>query len=181
MNPKYLLSMLIFFIAVLGIYFYFVKSSGTLSESEELVSAANAIGYYLTPAHLSRSQFSAAYDNPKPSDFVSYLFSGMGAAEFPAVGGVMDEYERESLIMARQPVPPRDISYVSRFVDTLKNKQIVVKFDDSRGVVIAEGYSDPKMSAEFTKEWKLNKVIAAPGVDMMFRENKEYGVSYKSF
>src|SRR5262245_51585341 len=49
----------------------------------DLRQAAGVVAYTLRATNLSRSMFSAAHPNGKPSEWVSYWFSDMGVAEWP--------------------------------------------------------------------------------------------------
>lgn len=144
----------------------------------ELEKAAEVIRYLLIPKNLKRSAFSAAFDNPTPKDFVSYIFSPMGSAEWPTP---MDEYEREQMQAIGAPITPANVGFNALTVSGQYNRQIVVKYDNERNKVIAEGYTDPSSDAIFVKEWELVRVKPAVGVKEMFESNKGMGLSYQSF
>lgn len=144
----------------------------------ELEEAARVVHYMVAPRNLSRSMFSAAFPDQKPSQFVSYLFSSMGRAEWPTPA---TDFEREQLKSIGAPATPQDVAFVSRTLDPKKGKQLVVKFDDRRSVVIVEGYVDPDEPPVLTREWALKRVSPAPGVMEIYRSNAELGMSDHSF
>ena len=51
--------------------------------------------------------------------------------------------ELKAMKMIDKPISPHNVSFLPLFTDPLKGKQLVVKFDDDRGVVIVDGYLDP--------------------------------------
>ncbi len=149
------------------------------SEPPELKKAAHIIKYMMASKNLSRSAFSVAFDNPTPSQFVSYIFSVMGSAEWPP--SVM-EMSPDEAKMSGIPLMPEGIAYVSREKDMEKGKQIVVNYDDGRGVVIVKGFTDPKEEAVLLREWSLPKKIKpAPGAKDMYDSNLQMGMSIQSF
>ena len=150
---------------------------------EELSQAASVITWVIAPANLERSQFAAAFPDCKPSEFVNYFFSTMGASEMPPseAEAEMDPIVRDQAESIRMPLSPANVAFVSRNPDLKMGKQLVLKFDDARGVVIAEGYIDPNEAPEFVREWKLEKVTPLPFVKEIFQSNVEMGMRYTSF
>jgi len=61
-----------------AIYGWTLTSCGGQSSDPGLEKAAQVIQYMMVPRNLSRSAFSVAFTDPKPSNFVSYIFSPMG-------------------------------------------------------------------------------------------------------
>lgn len=147
----------------------------------ELVQAADAFEDMLEPINLSRSMFVVAFPGGKPSQFVSYLFSDMGAAEWPPSEAWAGEIEREQMEAVGQTLLPADVAIVSRSPDLGRGKQLVIAYDNKRGVVIGRGYVDPATEPTFTREWKLPQVEPAPGVEMIYQTNLELGMSAQSF
>jgi len=147
----------------------------------DLNDAAKVIQYMMKPSHLARSAFAAAFSDPKPSEFVSYIFSEMGATEWPAADTGADELEREQMMAMGAPMLPAGVAFVPRMVDPERGRQLVVKFDDSRGVVIVVGYEDPAQVPVFKREWVLPHVDPVPGVRAMYQAGLQAGMSYQSF
>ncbi len=145
----------------------------------ELNQAAKVIKFMMKPSNLSRSSFSVLFEQHKPSEFVSYIFSEMGAAEWP-LGGGFDDPEQLKAIGA--PVPPADVTFTSRKPDKTNKKQIVVGFDDDKGVVTIAAYLDPTKPPVFEREWKLaTSIKSAQGIEEMTQSNLQMGISYQSF
>jgi hypothetical protein len=149
-------------VVILAGFFWGCADSG----SPELAQAVNAIRYLSAPTQLSRSAFAAAFaeEEGKPSQYVSYLFSQLGtAAGIPLIP--------ENVFLA--PLEP-DLEVKSKL-------QLVVRFDDERGVIIVDGYTNPAQKPLFTQEWPLPKVSPAPGVQELFESQVETGASYQAF
>ncbi len=103
-----------------------------------LEQAVSALKYMTTQRFLSRSAFSSIYPAGKPSEFVSYLFSDIGSAEWPIA---FDEGEAEQLRSARIPAIPRDLPIIPYKPDPAVDMQVVVRADDAAGKVIIEAYA----------------------------------------
>jgi hypothetical protein len=158
-----------------------LTSGCDLQPPSDLDQAAKVIQYMMKPNHLARSAFAAAFSDPKPSQFVSYLFSEMGAAEWPAADTLADELEREQMKAIGAPMLPAGVAFVPRMVDPERGRQLVVMFDDSRGVVIVVGYENPAQTPVFKREWILPHVDPVPGVRAMYQAGLQAGMSYQSF
>lgn len=141
----------------------------------EMTRAANVIYTMMNPNQLSRSAFSVAFEDGKPSQFVSYIFSDMGRAEWP------DITDSPDYMVDQKYKPALDVSIVPLSVDLNKGKQIVVTYNDLKNVVIVLGFMDPYQKPVLKKEWKLPKVIPVPGVEEMYRANLEMGLSVQAF
>ncbi len=86
-----------------------------------------------------------AYPDEKPSEFLQYIFSPMGAAEWPPMsGGVEFSLEEEQMMRrAGQPFIPEGLMFENGQPSPAHGDQIVLQADDARGVIIAEAYADP--------------------------------------
>lgn len=150
-------------------------------EPIELKQAAHAIYWMMAPLQRSRSAFSAAFQNPKPSQFVSYLFSDMGAAEWPPSEDYPDIIELEELKRARLPVIPAGVSYSPLKPDVNKGKQIVVKYNDDKNIIIVEGYIDPQQQPVLLRTWDFLPASVTTQAKFIFDSNRAMGLSYQSF
>ena len=141
------------------------------------------IDYMMKPINLSRSGFYVGFPNGKPSQFVSYLFSSMGSAEWPYSEAIAekDPILREQSEAIRAPLIPKNVAFVSRTPDLSQETQVVLKFDDARNIVILEGYENPKEKSILKKEIKLIKVQPIEFAEMIFWSNAELGMSIQSF
>ena len=152
--------------------------SGT-TDDPELKRAIKASASLLLPKNLSRSAFYAAYPNGTPSDYVSYYFSSMGSAEWPPYEGG-GEFSAEEMKMAGMSAIPQNVKVYPRNINpTHIGKQIIIKADNTRGVIIFEGYLLPSdTQAALVVEKKLPKVKASEFATMTFRSNQQMGIGY---
>lgn len=147
----------------------------------DLAQAADVIHYMMKPLHLSRSVFYVAFPDGRPSQFVSFIFSDMGAAEWPLSEAWADEMEREQMKAIGAPLVPEGVAFVPLSPDPDAGRQLVVKFDDSRGMVIVEGYVDPTQDPVLTREWKLSKVEPEPFMEAIYQSSVDLGMSDQAF
>ncbi len=70
----------------------------------ELNQAKSFVQYLTSKRFLSRSAFKHVYPEKKPSQFVNYLFSTIGSAEWVVTG---DPFEEEQMRSIRIPIPPQ--------------------------------------------------------------------------
>ena len=123
-------------------------------EPIELRRAAAVVKYIMAPHHLRGSSFLAVFPEGKPSDFVIWMFSTFGTSEWPPREDG-DPMELEQAKSIRMPVIPKDVYLVPREPDPEKRKQLVIKSDDPRGLIIIEGYLNPHEPPALRREWKL--------------------------
>lgn len=128
-----------------------VACSKAPSPPPELEQAVAVVGYLASSRYINRSMYSATFETGTPSEFISYLFSSMGAAERPEPAS------------ARQPGSsgppgwPDDIGFHALQPRAGGGKQVVVVPDDARGVIIAEGYVDPAAKPVLRREFVMAK------------------------
>jgi len=137
------------FLLMLPMFFMDWSSAGDYPQLER---AGHVVRYMSTPSQLQRSSFIAFYPEGKPSDFVSWMFSEMGAAGWPPSEWELDPMEQEGLRTAGIPIIPKDVRIYSRLKKD-GSKQIVVKADDGRGLLLIEGYLAPEQPPVVTKQW----------------------------
>lgn len=161
----------------------------------ELRQAARAMHQMTTRSILSRSCFYVAYPDGSPSDFVDYLFSPLGAAEWPPRDGrtapgeelspdqaIMREtmaFEAEQAKAAGLAVLPGSvrISRMQRRDPTAK--ELVLRPDDSKGVVVATGYMANQSEPVTASEWKLPTGSPDQGVRQVCNSNIEMGIGIR--
>lgn len=144
----------------------------------ELKRGVQMIRWMTAPAQLSRSMYSAIQDG-KASTWVGYFFSDMGAAEWPETeeAAERDPMIAEQAKSAGLPLAPKGISYSANQPDPAKGRQIVLKADDTRSIIIVEAYDSPSAKPLMVDEIPLSKVDPAPGVAEMARSAMETGMS----
>jgi hypothetical protein len=149
------------------------------SAPPEIEQAARAMHSMMTPANLTRSAFYVAYPEGGPSQYITYLFSPMGTAEWP-----LSEDNPEGLsaadLRAAGIVPlPTGVAIVARRPQPGRGKQLVLSAADGHGVVVARGYLSATEEPVLVEDWSLKKVETAPGVKAMFLDKLDMGISIK--
>jgi hypothetical protein len=148
------------------------------SEPADLVQAAQVIQHMLQPEVIAQSTFAVAFQDPRPSQFVSFLFSEMGGLEWAAtakVTGASPPGVNGRLATAA------GIVFVPRQPDPALGRQIVVSYDDDRGLIVVEGFEDPTGQAVLRREWVLPDVNPSPGVRALYQANQQAGMSCQAF
>jgi len=154
-------------------------SSPTPSQPPQLVQAAKAIRSMSSAKKLPRSMFMGAFqDGGTAKQYVSYLFSSMGMSEWPLP---FDAEEAQDMRAARITLLPQDVAIVPRKPDSSKGMQLVINYDNGRGMIIVQGYTDPKQAPVLEQEWSLPTVQPDPTAKMYFESNLGLGMKYQSF
>jgi len=144
----------------------------------ELKRGVQLIRWMSAPAQLSKSMYSAIQDG-KASTWVNYFFSDMGAAEWPESeeAAERDPAIAEQAKSAGLPLAPKGVAFSANAPDPTKGRQIVLKADDARSVIIVEAYDAPAAKPLMVDEIPLAKVDPAPGVTDLARGAMETGMS----
>ncbi len=145
-----------------------------LQQGVQVINAMTSVGY------LSGSAFYAAYPDGKPSDYVRYTFSDIGAAEWPVAAGGMgyDEMEAEQSRSIGMPIIPAGIHYSPNTPNpSIQGMQVVLRGDDAKGVLVIEGYVNPAEKPVIVKEKKLPKVKPSDIAVMTYQSAIEMGAS----
>lgn len=127
----------------------------------ELQNGVQMMRKMLSPMRLSQSMYSLQQDG-KASTFVNFQFSSLGAAEWPD-SEEMAEHEpalREQAKAIGIPLSPKGVAFVPDKPNPAQGKQIVLRADDTRSVVIIEAYLDPAGKAVIVEEIPLPQVKA---------------------
>lgn len=114
--------------------------SNSSAPPADLSAAVAVVGYLAGPRHVGVSMYSATAETGTPSEFVSYLFSTMGAAERP------ESYRLDEKDEGQRGGPlgwPEGVGFYPLKPEPRGGKQVVIFPDDARGMTIAEGYADP--------------------------------------
>ena len=147
-------------------------------EPPELERAAAFVKWFTAPKNLSKSMYSAAFPQGTPGQFVSYLFSDMGVAEWP---NAASEMEQQQLRSAMIPTLPQDVALVPLQPNLNGKKQLVVKFDNEKGLILLEGYLDPRKPPVLYREITFRPVEPDPIAVEMYQGNAEMGMRDQSF
>ncbi len=138
---------------ILMLPFFFYDSSP--KDNVELRKGIAVVRYMSAQRQLQRSSFLATYPGGTPEQFLEWLFSPMGAAEWPPYeGGLEFSPEEEKMVRkAGMPFIPAGLLLVPHEPDTEKGMQVVISFDAETRSLIAEGYENPSNPPVLVKEW----------------------------
>ena len=125
-------TLLMIFVMFIGVFMTIHREKPEPSEFEK---AANAVRWMILPQNLSHSAFTVAFPEGLPSEFINYMFSDMGVAEWPPYED-SGEFSPEEIRAMRIPLIPKEIELAPLYPDPEVDKQLVIKFDDSRRMVI---------------------------------------------
>ena len=141
------------FTTALLIICYIISSSCSGKKLDpQLKQGVASFKYMTSQKFLSKSAFKTSYPEQKPSEYVKYIFSTLGSAEWPIA---FDPSEEEALRSARIPVFPRDLTVVPDKPDPKINKQLVIRSDDTNGKIIIEAYEKAGEPSVLTVERNL--------------------------
>ena len=125
-------------------------------EYPELEKAIRVVRYLSAPNQLQRSSFLVVFPGGQPSNFVTWMFSTFGTAEWPPAEGSLEmegpDWE-DALRATGTPIRPREVSLVPLKPDPELKKQIVVKADDVRKKILVAGYLEPGTAPVLVREW----------------------------
>ncbi len=149
-----------------------------LGPPPELRRGVQLVRWMTTPEQLSRSMYSTFQDG-KASTLVSFMCSSMGASEWPETeeSAERDPRLKDQAAAARLPLSPKGVAFVADAPNPAKGRQIVLKADDARQMLIVEAYDNPSQKPLVVEEIPLPKVKPAPGVAEMARAATEAGMS----
>ncbi len=128
--------------------------SGSSEPPKDLAQAAAVVGYLASPRYVERSMYSATAETGKPSEFVSYLFSTMGAAERPETHRPGPDGGGRK---GGPPTWPEGVGFHALKPNPRGGRQIVVSPDDAGGKIVAEAYVDPAGKPVLRREFELAK------------------------
>jgi len=165
--------------AVAFIMAVFVKLYPTPeADHPELYQTYRAMRNMCTEANLTRSAFPYVYPECRPSEWVSYLFSSLGTAEWPPRAEM--EFTEEETRIARIAALPRDVEVVPLRPRRNFDRQIVIRFDDTAGVVTAEAYETWNEDPVFKREWTIPKVTASEFAIQAAESNLQMGMNFET-
>ncbi|MBL8519010.1 MAG: hypothetical protein JNM76_18770 [Betaproteobacteria bacterium] len=121
------------------------------SPPADLEQAVAVVGYLASSRYINRSMYSATFETGTPSEFISFLFSSLGAAERPEPSSARQPGA------SGPPTWPDDVGFHALTPRPGGGKQVVVTADDARGKIIAEGYVDPTAKPVLRREFDMAK------------------------
>ncbi len=164
--------------SVASILFFCLLSAGCSEKKaldSDLEQAGTVIKRILSPENLSNSMFAVAYPECKPSQFAGYMVSGFGASELPPLESNAGEEEIQSARILRMPLWPDSVSIAAEKPDPGQRKQLVLKFDDTKGVLIVEYFEDATSPAVGSSEFTVPKVTASAMAKLTYGSYIEMG------
>lgn len=146
-------------VALVGVALILAGCGGGGRGDPELRQAELTARYMTSARHLKLSTYSATRATGTPSELISFLFSDLGAPEWPPTSE-SSEMEREQARQIRAPIQPASVAIVPINPNPRLKKQIVLKPDDAAGTIIAEGYLSPEQPPVFTETWPMPELRA---------------------
>lgn len=126
--------------------------------------------------------FPAVLPNGTPRQWVSYYFSTMGSSERLPDEKHATEEDREMARAMRTPLWPAGVAAVHSMPNPSLGKQIVLKWDDARGIVIVEAYLNPSGEPEFVWEIPLPRATSTNELARISAQSQmEMGGTFQSF
>ncbi|MBI2427567.1 MAG: hypothetical protein HYV29_01975 [Ignavibacteriales bacterium] len=140
----------------------------------DLKQAVEVLDRFTLPINLQNSMFAVAYPDCQPSEFVRYMFSDLAAAELPYSGDIPQE-EADAM---RMPLWPPGVAMAALTPDTSKGRQLVLKHNDAKGLLIIDVYDDPSKEPLATVEFLIKKVVPTEMARLTFENNVQMGARY---
>lgn len=143
---------------------------------QDLNQAMRALQSMSSPSFLSRSCYSVLYPQGKASDYVSYLFSDLGVAEWPPTESEDDTFSAE-LKKSGQPVFPQGVVIRHEKPDPDAEKQIVVRSGDANNEIIYEGFLKGTAAPVLTRKKQIKPVTANANAQAMCESGLQLGAN----
>ncbi len=126
----------------------------------DLRQGVQVVRYLSAKRQLSRSSFSFVYPQGKPSQFVRWMFSTLGSAEWPPSEEMAEVHPilREQAQAIGAPLIPKGVALVPREPRADRGKQVVVHADDAHHKIKVDAYLHPEAEPVLTREWDLPRV-----------------------
>ncbi len=123
----------------------------------DLDRAAKVIRFMSEENKLEKTSFPALYPKCLPSEFVKWLFSEKGKAEWPDSLDNDDSNPtvRNKAFKEGAPIVPRNVQFFAGKTNPDGGRQLIVKANDASRTIIVEGYGDPQKKPDLKREWDL--------------------------
>ena len=134
----------------------------------DLDRAAKVIRFMSKEAKLERTSFPVLYPNCLPSEFIKWLFSEKGKAEWPDTLDNDDSNPdvRNKAFKEGAPIVPKSVQFLAGKTDPGSGRQLIVKANDASRTIIVEGYGDPQKKPDLKREWDLPVVKQVPKFEL---------------
>lgn len=120
---------------------------------------------------LSHSCFGVAYPEGGAENFVRYLFSDLGSAEWPVA---FDELEAEQMAAIGQTSLPPNVVVSPNERQYFDRKELVLQAQD--GQIYVRGYLPEQSDPQFETYWELATVQTSPDVVPLCESNLDLGI-----
>jgi hypothetical protein len=123
-------------------------------EYADLRQAERVVRHVSSEQQIDQSSFLMIEGEKTPSQFVNWMFSAFGTAGWHVSEDSMEFSPDEMKAIKRNsPVVPKNVDIFAYHPKFTRGKQVVVKADDSRRMLIAEAYLNPQKKPVFVSEW----------------------------
>ncbi|NEO28025.1 MAG: hypothetical protein F6K03_14370 [Kamptonema sp. SIO4C4] len=139
---------------------------------EQLEQAAAAMADMTKRPTLSRSCFYVVYPNGQATEFINYLFSDLGTAEWPIA---IDPMEAEQMQSIGKDVLPPEVKVSPQQRSDPQQKELVL-MANAEGQIMAEGYLPEEDTPTLTQEWSLATATPDQATQDLCRSNIEMGI-----
>ncbi len=155
--PPVLLGTVIALGLMVGLVLALIQWGKDPKESADLRRGIQVVRYLSSPKMIRRSSFLSVHPQGQPSDFVNWMFSSLGTAEWPPSEEMaeQDPIFAEQAKAIRAPLLPRGIRLVAHRPEAGAGRQVVVKANDAQGLIIAQGYESAGAPPVLTRQWRL--------------------------
>ncbi len=157
---------------LIGLGSALLASCGGQPADPQLEQAADALAAMTQSSHLSRSCFYLVYPSGRAPEFIQYLFSDLGAAEWPVA---LDPMEAEQMQAAGQTVLPPEVSISPQQRRNPQQKELVLTAD-AEGQVVATGYLPGETEPNLTENWQLATATPDEFARNLCQSNLEMGI-----
>ncbi len=150
----------------------------------QLARAMQAAEQMTSEGWLERSMFFAVFPEGTPKQYVSFLFSDMGAAERAPMEGSseLSSEEESSMQHLLMPVWPAGIGMTHSKPDSKMTAQVVWKWDNERRMIILEAYADSQSPPLEVRETSFPTFVQPSELARIAGEsNLETGARAQSF
>ena len=88
---------------------------------------------------------------------MKWFLSKEGRAQWPVSLDNSDSNPeiRKEAYEQRAPIPPRNMTFFANQPNRKEGRQLVIKSDDSQGLIIVEGYANPGELPDLKRQWVL--------------------------
>ena len=120
----------------------------------DLRQAEKVLRHVSSEQQIQQSSFPMIQIEKTPSNFVNWMFSPLGTAGWH-VSENYSEFSADEMKIIKQnsPVVPNNVDIFANRPRFTRGKQVVVKADDYRRMLIAEAYVKPNRKPVFVSEW----------------------------